>query len=230
MKAVKEETVIPVEDKEEKVVRTPEVQRTRLMELKDFELKKVKFNGKYVDVAHHESGSDAGEVEKKGQTVPHPHLKETLDALAPIMARRLGYLEATDLAIKLIEGKGLLDEMGKLLALEKTIIGRMNVGGIQLNGSGDKFGVIITGSFEVAEGGGTGIAVPKITFNNDTLGYEKETYELVKDVIKEVHAYRFCNKKAQLDLMDEAERIEAEEAAKNTTPKKAKKVDQTEEV
>lgn len=229
MKAVREEKVKPVEDKiEEKVVRTPDAQRTRLMELKDFELKKVKINGKYADVAHHESGSDAGEVEKKGQTVPHPDLQKSLDALKPIMARRLGLLEGTDLAIRLLQG-GDLEKNKQAFDLEKTIIERMNVGGIQLNGSGDKFGVIITGSVGVPENGSVGLAVPKITFSQDVLGYEAETQDLVKKIIAEVHAYRFLNKKAQLDIEFEAERIEAEEAGK-AKPKKASKKDQEEEI
>lgn len=192
--------------------RTVEVQRTRLMELKDFELSKVKIAGKYVDVSHHESGMDAGDVEKKGQTVPHPDLKLALDTLAPIMARRLGLLQGTDLAKDMFRGD--LENYEKVHDLEKLIVSRINVGGITINGTGEKRGVIITGSFEVPEGGSVGCATPKITFGSDVLGYEDEVEELCQKVIEETHAYRFCNKKAQLDIFTESEKVDKEESSK----------------
>jgi len=207
--------------------RSQEEQRTRLMDLKDFDLKKVKIAGKFVDVSHHENGNDAGDVEKKGQTVPHPDLKKSLDALAPFMARHLGLLEGVELAINLYQGVD-LDKMAKLVELKKTIISRMNVGGLTFVGSSDKYGVIITGSVTTPESGSVGLVTPKISFEEDVLGYEKECFELCKKVIEEVHAYRFCNKKAQQDIFQQAEEFDKEEATQK--PKKASKKDQQEEI
>ena len=187
-------------------------QRTRLLEYKNFELKKFKMEKKGVDVSHHESGSDAGLVSKVGETIPHPDLKNTMDELKPLMAKRLGLLEGTDLARHLLKND--LDQLKIVLDLEKLIISRCNVNGLTFTGSGEKFGVIITGSILVPETGSVGMAVPKITFGIDILGYEEEVEEICEKVKKEVFAYRFLNKKQQLDLEFEASKIEEEESKK----------------
>jgi len=207
-----------------KTVRTPEEQRTRLLEYKDFNLVKVKIIKKYADVLHHEEGADAGSVTKQGETVPHPDLQKSLDKLKPLMARRLGFLEGTDLAKKLLQGVD-LDKYKEVMDLEKLIISRMHIGGLTFNGKGDKFGVMITGSFTTPVSGSVGLATPRIAFEEDVLGYEDECFELCEEVKKEVHAYRFLNKKAQLDIVFESEKIEEEEKEAKKAEKPEKQTD-----
>jgi hypothetical protein len=117
------------------------------------------------------------------------------------MARSLGLLEGVDLAREF--AKGDLDKMEIALNLEKQIIGRMNVNGLTFLGANELAGVMITGSVLTPESGSFGLAVPKITFSQDVLGYEKETEQLCELVRKEVYAYRFLNKKKQLDMFEE---------------------------
>jgi len=190
-----------------------EEQRTRKLEFKDFDLRKVKMNKKGADVEHHEGGSDAGIVSKVGEIAPHPDLQTSLDKLKSIMARRLGLLEGVDLAKEIAKEhkEDKLKYYEKAMNVEKEIVNRCNVNGLTFTGSGDKFGVMITGSVLLPIGGSVGLAVSKITFGETVLGYEEETEQLCEEVKKEVFAYRFQNKKAQLDLLDEAERIENEE-------------------
>jgi ribosomal protein L29 len=197
-----------------------EEQRTRLLEYQHFDLKKIKLEKKGADISHHEAGSDAGLITKIGETIPHPDLKKTMELLKPIMARRLGLLEGTDTA-KLI-AKGDLDNYKIASDKEREIINRCNVNGITFGGSGDKYWVMITGSVLTPESGSFGLAVPKITFGTDTLGYEEEAENICEEIKKEVFAYRFQNKKQQLDLVFEAEKIEEEEASANTNASKEK--------
>lgn len=189
--------------------KTPEEQRTRKLEYQHFDLRKIKMQKKGADVDHHEGGSDAGIVSKIGETTPHPDLQKALDALKPIMARRLGLLCGTDVAREI--AKGDLDKYQIALDKEKEVINRCNVNGLTFVGSGDKFGVMITGSILLPENGSVGLAVSKITFAEDVLGYEKECEQLCENVKKEVYAYRFQNKKAQLDIEFEANKAETEE-------------------
>lgn len=179
-------------------------QRTRLLEYKNFELKKFKMGKKGVDVSHHQSGSDAGLVSKVGETIPHPDLQKSMDKLKPLMAKRIGLLEGTDLARHQLKGD--LDALKIVLDLEKLVVSRCNVNGLTFTGSGDKFGVMITGSILCPENGSIGMGVPKITFGAEFLGYEEEVEEICEEIKKEVFAYRFLNKKAQKAEADEAKK------------------------
>jgi hypothetical protein len=196
-----------MEDQKE---RTVETQKTRVLEYQHFDLRKVKMEKKGADITHHESGSDAGIVHKVGESAPHPELQKKLDALKPLMAKRLGLLEGTDMARHYLKGD--LNALQTALDLEKLIISRCNVNGLTFTGSGDKYGVMITGSILVPETGSVGLAVPKITFSQTVLGYEEEAEQLCEEVKKEVYAYRFQNKKAQLDIEFEAKKVEDEQA------------------
>lgn len=211
----KEETI------EETKGKSHNEQRTRLMEYKNFDLKKFKMEKKGVDVTHHENGNDAGVIMKVGETIPHPDLQKTMNLLKPLMAKRLGLLEGTDLARHHLKSD--LDKLKDVLDLEKLIISRCNVNGLAFTGTGDKFGVMITGSVLVPESGSVGMAVPKITFGSDLLGYEAEAEEICEEIKQEVFNYRFLNKKAQLDLEFEASKADEEEAKKEKGKGKGKK-------
>lgn len=188
--------------------RTHEEQRTRMVEYQFFDLRKVKMTSKGADVAHQEGGSDLGMVTKLGETTAHPDLQKALDRLRPIMARRLGLLCGTDVARDI--AKGDLSKYQVAMDKETEVINRCNVNGITFVGSGEKYGVMLTGSILVPGGGSVGLAVPKIAFELDTLGYESECEDLCEEVKKEVYAYRFQNKKAQLDLEFEANKADEE--------------------
>lgn len=191
------------------IERTAESQKGRILEYKHFDLLKLKMNKKDAYIQHQVSGTEGGTfVMTDGQT-PHPDLQKSLDGLKKIMARRLGLLEGTDVAREI--AKGDLSKYETAMNKEKEIIERCNVNGLTFTGSGDKFGVMITGSILLPFGGSCGLAVSRIVFGEDVLGYEDEVEELCEEVKKEAYAYRFQNKKAQLDLEFEAEKAEKEQ-------------------
>lgn len=198
--------------------KTIDEQQKRQLEYKHFDLRKIKMQKKGADVDHHEGGADAGIVTKIGETAPHPDLQTALDELKPFMARRLGLLEGIDIATEM--AKGDLHALKPVLEKRKEIQNRCNVNGLTFVGSGDKYGVMITGSILLPINGSVGLGVKQITFGSDVLGYEEEVEEICERIKKEVYAYRFQNKKAQLDIEFEAEKIEAENEQKE--PKKGK--------
>lgn len=201
-----------MEDQKKGNGKTTNEQKSRVLEYQHFDLRKVKIDKNGANVDHHEGGSDAGIVSKIGETTPHPDLQKSLDALKAIMARRLGLLEGTDIAREI--SKGDLAKYELALNREKEIINRCNVNGLTFTGSGDKFGVMITGSVLLPISGSVGLAVSKIAFNEDSLGYEKEVEQLCEKVKVEVYAYRFQNKKAQLDIEFEASKFEEDKGTK----------------
>lgn len=183
-----------------------DVQRRRTIEFQHFDLMKFKITKEGVDVTHHESGDDPGGMTKTGESQPHPDLKKKMDELKLYMATRLGLLEGWDFAREHLKGD--LDLLKIAIDARKEIIDRCNINGLTFLGEGETLGVSITGSLAVPKGGSIGMAVPKITFDSDKLGYEKEVQQICEEIKSEVYQYRFQSKKAQLDIKTEIEKVE----------------------
>lgn len=176
-------------------------QKSRRLEYNAFDLKKFKITKDGVDVTHHESGTEAGEITKKGEVLPHPDLQAKLDELSIYMADRLGLLEGWNFSRDQL--KSSKPKLEKAIEGHDAVVQRMNPNGLTFTGEGDLAGVLITGSIRVPITGSTGLTVPKITFGKETLGYEKEVEELCEEIKKEVYAYRYQGKKAQQSLGDD---------------------------
>lgn len=174
-------------------------QQGRIIPLSAFGLKKVKITKEGVDVTHHESGTNAGEIIKKGEVQPHPDLKAALDQLQLYMAQRLGLTQGWDFAREHLKKD---HELLKLAMDQYTeALNRCNVNGIKLVGEGETYGVQITASLKTPGGGSTGLAVPKITLGTTPkLGYEPEVQVIVDLIKSEVYKYRFQGKKLQQEL------------------------------
>lgn len=181
-----------------------EEQQRRKLEFQHFDLKKFKITKDGVDVTHHESGNDAGEIIKKGEVQPHPDLQKTLDQLKLHFATRLGLLQGWDYSREKIKKDE--DALKGAIDGHKEAVARCKIGGLTFVGEGETYGVIITGNLLTPNGGSVGLAVPKITFGLTKLGYEEDVKEICEEVKKEVYAYRFQSKKAQLDIETEIER------------------------
>jgi len=183
-----------------------DVQRRRTIEYQEFDLIKFKITKDGVDVTHHESGDDPGGNTKTGESQPHPDLKKKMDELKLYMATRLGLLQGWDFSRENLKGD--LELLKIALDGHKETLGRCNVNGLTFMGEGETYGVSITGSLAVPNGGSFGLAVPKITFGSDKLGYEQEVQEICEQIKSEVYQYRFQSKKLQLDVNTEIEKVE----------------------
>lgn len=186
-------------------VKSKETQQTRKVEFQHFQVKKFKITPKGVDITHIEIGEDTGEIATVGRVVPHPDLKEKMNQLKIYMATRLGLLQGWDFSRANLKLKN-EDLLKQALDGHKDAIDSCNVNGLTFVGEGDLFGVIITGSLKTPKGGSAGMAIPKITFGKEVLGYEKEVEEICDEIKEEIYAYRFQHKKAQLDIETEAEK------------------------
>jgi len=183
-----------------------ETQRQRQLEYQCFDLVKVKLAKDGPIIEHHETGLDAGTTIKEGEVQPHPDLITALDKLKTYAAQRLGILEGWDFARE--HTKSDLDILKLAVDGHMEAQFRYNVNGITIVGDGDKRGVMITGSLNLPKGGSIGMAISKITFGSEKLGYENEVEEICEEIRKECYAYRFQAKKLQLDIETEIEKEE----------------------
>lgn len=204
-----------------------EEQQNRNLEYQHFDLKKFKVTKDGLDVTHHENVIEPRTISVSSEYQPHPDLKEKMDQLQLYMATRLGLLEGWDFSRAHL-GLKKEDEMKQAVQNHKDTIARCNVNGITFLGEGDTFGVSITGSIKCPKGGSFGLAVPKITFESDKLGYETEVEEICEEIKKEVFAYRFQSKKLQLDIETELKKKENPELFNDTKTNNEEKTSDSE--
>lgn len=99
-------------------------------------------------------------------------------------------------------------------AFADELLEKIEVRGLSWSGTGDKSGVVITAVYETANGLKTCINTPRIVLATISFGFEEELETIVETVKKEVYAYLFKGKQAQLSLFG------APENAPETDPDK----------
>ena len=85
-------------------------------------------------------------------------------------------------------------------AFADELLEKIEVRGISWSGTGDKSGVVITAVYETANGLKTCINTPRIVLATISFGFEEELETIVETVKKEVYAYLFKGKQAQMSL------------------------------
>ena len=129
----------------------------------------------------------------------HPDLLAMFTDLRTIVARVfnitsfLTFLESDDM--KLTESK-------KMLArnFADELLAKIEVRGVAWSGTGDNTGVVITSVFETPNGLKTSINTPRIKMATISFGFEEELETIVESIKKEVYAYLFKGKQAQMSL------------------------------
>ena len=101
-----------------------------------------------------------------------------------------------------------LPETKKALArsFADELLEKIEVRGLSWSGTGDKSGVVITAVYETANGLKTCINTPRIVLATISFGFEEELETIVETVKKEVYAYLFKGKQAQLSLFGAPEK------------------------
>lgn len=190
----------------------------RKIDYQNFDLTKVKLTKDGLDFSFFEKGNGHNEYAVTCEGIPHPDLTNQLDKLKEYLAKRLDLLKGWDYAREHLRGN--LDALQDAIKGYEAEVQRCNVSGISIVGQDQLRGVKITGSLKCLQGS-VGLASPNITFSSEKLGYEKEVEEICEKIREEVYLYHFKNKRAQQDLVTQAE--EAEEAAKEENKNKTGK-------
>ena len=129
----------------------------------------------------------------------HPDLLAMFTDLRTIVARVfnitsfLTFLESDDMR---------LTESKKMLArnFADELLAKIEVRGVAWSGTGDNTGVVITSVFETPNGLKTCIKTPRIKMATISFGFEEELETIVESIKKEVYAYLFKGKQAQMSL------------------------------
>lgn len=172
---------------------------------KDFQLEKVKLINNGGICAHYDITEIAGGASytnhytvDNGMDV-HPDLANLFEDLRPIVARTfninsfLSFIE--DKANKVSEA---LQEQARAFADE--LINNIEVRGVTFSGKNENVGVVITAVYTTANGLKTCINTPRIKMATISFGFEEELEEIVGKIEREVYAYLFEGKQAQLSL------------------------------
>lgn len=98
-----------------------------------------------------------------------------------------------------------LPESKRMLArnFADELIQKIEVRGVSWSGSDDNVGVVITSVFETPNGLKTCINTPRIKLAQISFGFEEELETIADAIKKEVYAYLFRGKQAQLSLFGE---------------------------
>jgi hypothetical protein len=183
--------------------KTKEEQKGRIMPREEFNLQKFKVTKDGLLITHHVNGLNPTDITANVEVKPHPDLKLKMDELKVYMATRLGLLEGWDFARDNLKKNP--NYLQNAIAGHKTAKGRCNVNGLTFLGSGETFGVSITGSISTPTNGSVGLAVPKISFESDVLGYEEEVEQICNEITDEVYSYLILRKKEQTNIEDQSE-------------------------
>ena len=129
----------------------------------------------------------------------HPDLLEMFTDLRTIVAR---VFNITSFLTLLESDEMKLPESKKMLArnFADELLSKIEVRGVAWSGTGDNTGVVITSVFETQNGLKTCINTPRIKMATISFGFEEELETIVESIKKEVYAYLFKGKQAQMSL------------------------------
>lgn len=139
----------------------------------------------------------------------HPDLLGLFDDLRNIVGRVfnitsfLSLLESDD--FKLTESKKALAR-----SFADELLQKIEVRGVAWSGTGDNAGVVITSVYETPNGLKTCINTPRMKMATISFGFEEELEQIVEQIKKEVYAYLFNGKQAQMSLFGQPESDDTE--------------------
>lgn len=132
----------------------------------------------------------------------HPDLQKLFDRLKPIMAR-VYHLSFFRSLLEVPEFKATKKQKDLAEDAFKEVLSKVTVTGVSLSGKDDNVGVVITGTFTADSNQKMAINSHRMKFSDTRYGFEEEMEEIIGEIEREVYAFLFKNKKAQLTLFDE---------------------------
>lgn len=132
----------------------------------------------------------------------HPDLQKLFDRLKPIMAR-VYHLSFFRSLLETPDFKATKKQKELSEEAFKEVIAKLTVTGVALSGKDDNVGVILTGTFTADSNQKMAINSHRMKFSDTRYGFEEEMEEIIGEIEREVYAFLFKNKKAQLTLFDE---------------------------
>jgi hypothetical protein len=153
-----------------------------------YEVTETVGNESYTNKYHVESAKDI-----------HPDLRACFERLRPIMGRIFNITSFLSF-METPETKATKAQKDAAREYADEMLKNIEVRGVSFSGQDDNVGVVLTGLFTVSNNQKTAINSPRLKFNTETFGFEEELEETAGDIEREVYAFLFKGKKAQLEL------------------------------
>lgn len=153
-----------------------------------YEVAETVGNESYTNKYHVESAKDI-----------HPDLADCFNRLRPIMGRIFNITSFLSF-METPETKATKAQKDAAREYADEMLRNIEVRGVSFSGQDDNVGVVLTGLFTVSNNQKTAINSPRLKFNTETFGFEEELEEIAGDIEREVYAFLFKGKKAQLEL------------------------------
>ena len=153
-----------------------------------YEVTETVGNESYTNKYHVESAKDI-----------HPDLRACFERLRPIMGRIFNITSFLSF-METPETKATKAQKDAAREYADEMLRNIEVRGVSFSGQDDNVGVVLTGLFTVSNNQKTAINSPRLKFNTETCGFEEELEEIAGDIEREVYAFLFKGKKAQLEL------------------------------
>ena len=132
----------------------------------------------------------------------HPDLKKLFDSLKPIMAR-IYHLSFFRSLLETPDFKATKKQKDLAEEAFSEVMNKITITGVLLSGKDDNVGVVITGTFTADSNQKMAINSIRMKFSDERYGFEEEMEGIIGEIEREVYAFLFKNKKAQLTLFDE---------------------------
>lgn len=170
-----------------------------------FKLSKVQLQGNGSVKVNYEICESVGGVEYTNKykiestKEIHPDMKHLFACLVDVLADTCNVYKLVDtVCLSKFEAT---DEQ-KAIAREETEADteRITVKSVTLSGKDDNIGCIISGEMEVKHGLRVTVITPRLKYNEEVFGFESELQSVLTALQKEIYAYLFKGKRAQLEL------------------------------
>lgn len=131
----------------------------------------------------------------------HPDLRALFVELRPIMGRVfnitsfLSMVESDEFKATKKQNQAARDFAG--LCLDN-----IEVRGVSLSGMDENLGCVLTGLFTVSNDQKTAINSPRLRLSSEVFGFEEKLEEIVGEIEREVYAFLFKGKQAEMTLFD----------------------------
>lgn len=184
-------------NEKEKVMLVPDEDKFSLSKVKvlkdggldvHYEVTEIVGTEYYVNKYHVESAKDI-----------HPDLRALFDRLRPIMGRIFNITSFLSM-METDDFKATKKQKDQARDFADEMMRNIEVRGVSLSGQDDNVGVVLTGQFTVSNNQQTAINSPRLRYNSETFGFEEELEDIVCNIEREVYAFLFKGKKAQLEL------------------------------
>lgn len=146
----------------------------------------------------------------------HPDLANLFKDLRPIVARVFGITSF----LSMLESPDMKSSESKLFAARSfanELLNNIEVRGVSYSGQDENVGVVITAVYTTGNGLKTCINTPRLKMATISFGFEEELETIVGKIEREVYAFLFEGKQAQLSLFGQDGNA-TEPAAANDVP------------